>query len=118
MAEVRWRGGRLLLCWGWAGYLLLGGLLPSAAGLAGRRLHEALGEERPGKLADFRQSMLLDVDAVAVKKLRTAEEHIRVRQWAEAVDQLRQVAEADGDKLVGAAPQRFLNVRSYCDLLV
>src|SRR5206468_3187379 len=75
-------------------------------------------QEISRRLADFRQSMLLDVDGAAVKKLRTAEEHIQVQQWAEAVDLLRQIVEAHGDKLAAVAPNRYVNVRTYAHMLV
>ena len=79
----------------------------------------AHGADARGKrAADFRESMFLDVDSAAVKKLRAAEDHLKVEQWAEAIDILRQTVDAHGDKLVPAAPHRYVNVRTYADMLV
>jgi outer membrane protein assembly factor BamB/tetratricopeptide (TPR) repeat protein len=67
---------------------------------------------------DFRAAMSLDIDNSAVRKVAAAEEHIRAQQWGEAIDILRQVSDAHGDRLMPAGPRRFLSARTWCQILL
>lgn len=72
-------------------------------------------EARP---AAFRESVTLDTDGTAVKKLRSARRYLAESQWGEAIEILQQIATEHGRTLVSAAPGRYVNVADYCQLLL
>src|SRR5262249_58496016 len=63
-------------------------------------------------------SVLLDTDPVAAKLLGAARDYIAARQWGDAVDLLRQIADQHGERLVPIEPGRFVNVQTFADILI
>jgi hypothetical protein len=63
-------------------------------------------------------SVFLDTDPVAAKMLGAARDFLAARQWGDAVDLLRQIADQHGDRLVAIEPGRYVNVQTYADILI
>src|SRR5258708_912660 len=61
-------------------------------------------------------AVFLDTDPVAAKILGAARDYLAARQWADAVDLLRQIADQHGDRLVMIEPGRYVNVRTVADI--
>ena len=74
------------------------------------------GDERPGATRAG-ESVFLDTDSAAVKKLESGRDLLRAEQWGEAIGLLRQIAEQHGDKLVSISRGRYVNVQTYCNML-
>jgi hypothetical protein len=70
---------------------------------------------QPGRVPVKRAAVALDVNTEAVKRLATVEDHVKERQWAQAILILEQVAADHGDAMIAVAPRRNLNVRTYCN---
>lgn len=64
------------------------------------------------------ESVFLDVDSVAAKKLGAARDLMTARQWSDAIDLVRQVGEQHAGRLVGIEPGRYVAVQTYCDILL
>lgn len=60
----------------------------------------------------------LDADLVAAKMLGTARDFIAARQWGDAVDLLRQIADQHGERLVAIESGRYVSVQTYVDILI
>jgi outer membrane protein assembly factor BamB len=84
-------------------------LLPSA-------IVRGQAEREPARGAGG-ESVFLDTDSAAVKKLEAARDFINGAQWTDAVELLRQIGEQHPDKLVAVAPGRYVNVLTYCGML-
>ena len=69
---------------------------------------------RPSK----RASAALDVNTEAVKRLATVEDHVKERQWAQAILILQQVAADHGDAMIPISSRRYLNVATYCNSIL
>jgi outer membrane protein assembly factor BamB len=63
-------------------------------------------------------SVFLDTDPVAAKMLGAARDFVAARQWGDAVDLLRQIADQHGDRLVAIESGRYVNVQTYADILI
>src|SRR5262245_27528407 len=63
-------------------------------------------------------SVFIDTDPVAAKMLGAARDFLAARQWGDAVDLLRQIADQHGDRLVAIEPGRCVNVQTYADILI
>ncbi|HEY3969741.1 MAG TPA: PQQ-binding-like beta-propeller repeat protein [Planctomycetaceae bacterium] len=63
-------------------------------------------------------SVLLDTDPAASKMLGAARDFLAARQWADAIDLLRQTAEQHGERLVAIEPGRYVNVQMSADILL
>ena len=77
----------------------------------------------PGTKAAFAQlgkpaqrtAVVLDTNTEVVKRLASVEDHVKERQWAQAILILQQVAADQGETLVAINPRRYLNVAAYCN---
>ncbi len=72
---------------------------------------------QPGKPAQ-RSAVVLDTNTEVVKRLATVEDHIKERQWAQAILILQQVATDQGETLIAINPRRYLNVAAYCNSIL
>ena len=63
-------------------------------------------------------AVLLDTDPVAAKMLGAARDYLAARQWGDAVDLLRQIADQHGERLVAIEPGRYVNVQTFADILI
>jgi len=63
-------------------------------------------------------SVLLDTDPVAAKMLGAARDYLAARQWGDAVDLLRQIADQHGERLVAIEPGRYVAVQTFADILI
>ena len=63
-------------------------------------------------------AVALDTDPVAAKMLGAARDYLVARQWADAVDLLRQIADQHGERLVAIEPGRYVNVQTFVDILI
>ena len=61
-------------------------------------------------------AVFLDTDPVAAKLLGAARDYLAARQWSDAVDLLRQIADQHGDRVVMLEPGRYVNVRTVTDI--
>lgn len=61
---------------------------------------------------------LLDVDSAAAKMLGAARDFLAARQYGDAVELLRQIAEQHGERVVAIESARYVNVQTYVDILV
>jgi outer membrane protein assembly factor BamB len=61
-------------------------------------------------------AVFLDTDPVAAKLLGAARDYLAARQWGDAVDLLRQIADQHGERLVMLEPGRYVNVRTVADI--
>ena len=91
-------------------WVLLGLL---SAGVFDRGGQIAFAQE--GNPAPQRSAVVLDTNTEVVKRLATVEDHIKERQWAQAILILQQVAADQGDTLIAINPRRYLNVATYCN---
>ncbi len=71
-----------------------------------------------GKPALERSAVVLDTNTEVVKRLATVEDHIKERQWLQAILILQQVAADQGDTLIAINPRRYLNVAAYCNSIL
>lgn len=62
--------------------------------------------------------VLLDADAAAAKMLGAVRDYLAAKNWTDAVDLLRQIAEQHGDNLVAIEPGRFINVQTSVDIFL
>ncbi|RPI89320.1 MAG: hypothetical protein EHM42_03205, partial [Planctomycetaceae bacterium] len=69
-------------------------------------------------LGEGSEAAFLDVDSSATKKLGAARELILNRRWKDAIDLLRQVAEAPAGQLVPLEPGRFVGVNMAVNTLL
>jgi outer membrane protein assembly factor BamB len=93
-------------------------LLVGRASLLEAQLPAGAVEEVPPANRRVRESVSLDVDNVVIKQLRTVRAHFAERQWDQAFEIIRQISTTGGDQLVPVSPGRYLNVRTYVDLLL
>lgn len=75
------------------------------------------GAAQPGRISGG-EAVFLDTDGNAVKKLGQARDFLAAGQWSDAVDLLRQIVDQHNEKLVPASPGRYVNVQTYCDMLL
>ena len=61
---------------------------------------------------------LFDVDRIAVSRLATVREYLRVQQWKPALDLLQPLMEEHGDGLYRVTPGRWVSVRHYCHVVI
>lgn len=73
--------------------------------------------QREGAASRF-ESVFLDTDATATKKLGAARDLLNARQWNDGIDLIRQISEQHGDHLVAITHGRYVNVHTYCDILL
>ena len=62
--------------------------------------------------------VLLDTDPAAAKMLGAARDYLAAREWADAIDLLRQIAEHHGERLVAIEPGRYVSVQTCSDILL
>ena len=62
--------------------------------------------------------VLLDADPAAAKMLGAVRDYLTARNWPDAVDLLRQIAEHHGEHLVAIEPGRFVNVQTCVDMFL
>ena len=60
----------------------------------------------------------LDTDPAAAKMLGAARDYLAARNWTDAVDVLRQIAEHHGDRLVAIEPGRYVSVQKCADIFL
>ena len=65
-----------------------------------------------------RPAATLDVDRIAVNRIATVREYLRVQEWKPAVELLRPLMAEHGDSLYRVSPGRWMNVRAYCHVLI
>jgi outer membrane protein assembly factor BamB len=63
-------------------------------------------------------AVFLDTDPVAAKLLGAARDFLAARQWGDAVDLLRQIADQHGDRLVAIEPGRYVSVQTFTNILI
>ncbi len=63
-------------------------------------------------------SVSLDTDLVAAKMLGAARDYLAARQWDDAIDLLRQIADQHGERLVASETGRYINVQTITDILI
>lgn len=63
-------------------------------------------------------AVFLDTDPVASKLLGAARDYLAARQWGDAIDLLRQIADQHGERLVAIEPGRYVNVQTFADILI
>lgn len=63
-------------------------------------------------------AVFLDTDFVAGKMLGAARDFIAARQWEDAIELLRQIADQHGERLVAIEPGRYVNVQTITDILI
>lgn len=66
----------------------------------------------------FAESVFLDTDSVAARKLGAARDLLGARQWTDAIELVRQIAEQHGERLVAIETGRYVTVQEYCDILL
>jgi outer membrane protein assembly factor BamB len=62
--------------------------------------------------------VLLDNDPAAAKMLGAVRDYLTDRNWVDAVDLLRQIAEHHGEHLLAIEPGRFVNVQTCVDIFL
>jgi outer membrane protein assembly factor BamB len=62
--------------------------------------------------------VLLDADPAAAKMLGAVRDYLTAKNWPDAVDLLRQIAEHHGEHLVAIEPGRFVNVQTCVDMFL
>jgi len=75
-------------------------------------------QERGRSAAAFQQALRLDINSEAIKKIGVARDHLQVGQWSEAIDLLRQIADAHGTDLVPVTSDRYVNAGLYSQMLL
>ena len=90
--------------------LLLGMLLASPGLLCAQQV-----ERSPRRI---RESVSLDTDSSVVKKLGTVRDYLDLKQWARAIEMIGQISTDHGDTLILVMPGRYVNVGTYCNLLL
>jgi len=71
----------------------------------------------PGNRFELAERVELDrADTTVARQFERIKEFLADSQWDEAVETLRQLAEASGEKLWGVTDRRFITVRDYCHL--
>lgn len=66
----------------------------------------------------LRESVFLDTDLAAGKKLSAVEEYLRARQWAEATQLAERILEDHDEKLVAVGQGRYVNLQRRCQMLL
>ncbi|HTI51499.1 MAG TPA: PQQ-binding-like beta-propeller repeat protein, partial [Planctomycetaceae bacterium] len=94
-----------------------GGGVLLLAGVLGASLVQLGHAQREGAGSRF-EAVFLDTDAAAAKKLGAARDLLAARQWNDGIDLIRQISEQHGDRLVAITPGRYVNVHTYCDILL
>jgi outer membrane protein assembly factor BamB/tetratricopeptide (TPR) repeat protein len=85
--------------------------------LFGASLMQIGHAQREGAGGRF-ESVFLDTDATASKKLGAARDLLAARQWNDGIDLIRQISEEHGDHLVSITQGRYVNVHTFCDILL
>lgn len=67
---------------------------------------------------NFREAVLLRTEAIAVRRLESARQHLKAGQWEEAVPLLRQAADQHGDTWVPVGDGRYLPVQVCSEMLL
>lgn len=75
-------------------------------------------QQDPGRGARIGDSVFLDTDNAAIKKLGAARDFLAAGQWNDAIELLRQIADQHGDNVAPTSDGRFINVQTYCDMLL
>ena len=60
----------------------------------------------------------LETPSEVSKALASVQDYAAESKWAEALAQLRQASDRNGDALVAVTPQRYVNVSTYCQMVV
>ncbi|WP_197533828.1 PQQ-binding-like beta-propeller repeat protein [Symmachiella dynata] len=76
---------------------------------------DATAQAPAGRL---QESVFLDTDSSATKKLSALEEYLLAEQWSEAVQLANQILEQHGDKLIAAGTGRYIGLRTRCHALL
>ncbi len=66
----------------------------------------------------LRESVFLDTDQAAVKKLTALQEYLRAEQWSEAIQLATQILEDHPDKLVPVSPGRYVSLPARCQAML
>lgn len=66
----------------------------------------------------LRESVFLDTDLAAAKKLATVEGYLRAEQWSEAIHLATQILEEHDEKLIAVGTGRYVNLRIRCHTLL
>jgi outer membrane protein assembly factor BamB len=77
-----------------------------------------VGHAQPDEGPAGVETVFLDVDAGAAKKLGAARDLLAARQWGDGIELVRQIAEQLGDRMVAISPRRYVSVATYCDILL
>jgi outer membrane protein assembly factor BamB len=64
------------------------------------------------------EGVFLDTDSAAAKALGAARDLVANRQWSDVIDLVRQVSEQHPDRVVQVDPGRYVNVATYCNMLL
>ncbi len=72
----------------------------------------------PDPAPRFRETVFLDTDSAATKKLGALQEYLSSRQWGEAVQLANQILEQHGGKLIAAGTGRYIDLRTRCHALL
>ena len=76
---------------------------------------DATAQAPAGRL---QESVFLDTDSSATKKLSALEEYLLAEQWSEAVQLANQILEQHGEKLIAAGTGRYIGLRTRCHALL
>ncbi|WP_197532747.1 outer membrane protein assembly factor BamB family protein [Symmachiella macrocystis] len=76
---------------------------------------DAIAQAPTGRL---QESVFLDTDSSATKKLSALEEYLLAEQWSEAVQLANQILEQHGEKLIAAGTGRYIGLRTRCHALL
>lgn len=71
-----------------------------------------------GNPALQKSAVVLDTNTEVVKRLATVEDHVKERQWEQAILILQKVTADHGEALIAVSPQRYLNVTTYCNSIL
>lgn len=86
------------------------------AGILGFGGVEAMGQFRKPMLQ--KSAVVLDTNTEVVKRLATVEDHVKERQWEQAILILQKVTADHGDSLIAVSADRYLNVTTYCNSIL
>ena len=75
------------------------------------------GQEAPGRVPRFRESVSLDTNTTVARRLATVEEYRAAGEWDEAVEALIEVMAANAGALVPVTPGRYVSAGLYGNLL-
>ncbi|MCA9072460.1 MAG: PQQ-binding-like beta-propeller repeat protein, partial [Planctomycetaceae bacterium] len=65
-----------------------------------------------------KSAVVLDTNTEVVERLATVEDHVKERQWEQAILILQKVSADHGGALIAVSPQRYLNVTTYCNSIL